>query len=68
MHPQFVNCSFPSIAQAQNLKVCSIDDIVLQKLKAFRFRKDKTNAAIISESTVLREQGKYYFIILFSED
>ena len=36
--------------QAQNLKVCAIDDGLMAKLKKFRFRKEKNNAAIISRS------------------
>ena len=47
--------------------MCSIDDVVLQKLKKFRFRKDKTNAAIVSELTILKEEGVsffFFFLIL----
>ncbi len=36
--------------QAQNLEVCEIDAVVTAKLKKFRFRKEKTNAAIVSKS------------------
>ena len=32
---------------SSNLKVCSIEDGLLGKLKKFRFRKDATNAAIV---------------------
>ncbi|XP_062502956.1 glia maturation factor beta-like [Corticium candelabrum] len=32
---------------AENVKICDIDDEVSAKLKKFRFRKEKTNAAII---------------------
>jgi hypothetical protein len=33
--------------QAENLKVCNIDDALLARLKKFRFRKEKTNEAIV---------------------
>ena len=39
------------MAQATNLEVCKIDDDLVAKLKRFRFRKDKNNAAIVSEYT-----------------
>jgi hypothetical protein len=32
---------------AENLKVCNIDDALLARLKKFRFRKEKTNEAIV---------------------
>lgn len=35
--------------QATDLKICAIDDDLIKKLKKFRFRKEKNNAAIISE-------------------
>ena len=37
------------LIQAQNLKVCSLDEELKKKLKKFRFRKATSNAAIISE-------------------
>ena len=40
----------PTPLQAQNLKVCALDENLAQKLKKFRFRKATTNAAIISKS------------------
>lgn len=52
---------FPTIVtsiQAQNLKVCSIDDDLKQKLKKFRFRKATSNAAIISKQ-LLNNQLNY---------
>lgn len=33
--------------QAQNLQVCTIDDQLILRLKNFRFRKEKTNAAVV---------------------
>ena len=40
---------FASVPQAQNLKVCSIDDDLGKRLKHLRFKKSKTNTALISE-------------------
>jgi hypothetical protein len=35
--------------QSQNVKVCDIDDDVKEELRKFRFRKNDTNAALISK-------------------
>ena len=35
--------------QATNLKVCSVAEDLQKKLKKFRFRKEKNNAAIVSK-------------------
>jgi hypothetical protein len=37
------------IFQSHNVKVCDIDDDVKEALKKFRFRKNDTNAALISK-------------------
>ena len=36
-----------NVAQAQNLKVCVTDEQLKQRLKKFRFRKEKTNGAVV---------------------
>ena len=37
------------ITQATNLEVCSVAEDLQKKLKKFRFRKEKNNAAIVSK-------------------
>ena len=41
--------------QAQNLKVCSIDDEVVAKFKKLRFNKSKKNIAIVSKLQITED-------------
>ena len=38
--------------QSAELKICSIDPALKEKMRKFRFRKDKTNAAIVMKIDV----------------
>ena len=47
----------------QELKLCEIDAEVLEKLKKFRFRKERTTAAIISECSITKHKVTYFYSI-----
>ena len=38
--------------QAENVKVCELDGTLKEKLRKFRFRKEKNNAAIVSKLNI----------------
>ena len=59
----FEQCTLRNVAQAQNLKVCVTDEELKQRLKKFRFRKAKTNGAVvmkIDQETMTVIQDPYF--------
>lgn len=42
-----------------NVNICSIDDDLKKKIKTFKMRKEKNNAAIISKCTVIQQDSVF---------
>jgi hypothetical protein len=59
---EIMSSSYLFLFQSHNVKVCDIDDDVKDALKKFRFRKNDTNAALISKclSYIVIISLKYY--------
>lgn len=47
------NCCYHGVLQSGSLAVCDVDESLKEKLKKFRFRKETTNAAIISKCQII---------------